>query len=70
MSFSFEQDRPDHRVHNMGIPANHSHIDQKYGKMGRSPMVGQLPMANGLESPETNNGLGQSEGGIGPKTSV
>jgi len=58
LSHSFEQERPDHKIHKMNIPQGHAHSDQKYGKGMRSPMVGQLPMDNGLESPESDSGSG------------
>jgi hypothetical protein len=62
MSHSFEQSRPSHQIINKHIPEGHAHLDQKLDKGMRSPMTSQLPMANGLESPETTNGA--SEGGM------
>lgn len=62
MSHSFEQSRPDHQIIHKHIPEGHAHLDQKLDKGMRSPMVGQLPQANGLESPET--ATGSSEGGM------
>jgi len=64
MAHKFESDRPEHRVHNMRIPTNHSHLDQKHDKMGRSPMIGQLPMENGLESASPAPELNSNEGNM------
>lgn len=57
MPHNFEQDRESHRIHNIKMPQGHAHMDEKHDKMGRSPMVGQLPMMNGLESPQTDQGV-------------
>jgi len=65
MPHSFEQPRPDHQIHNMKMPMGHGAADQKHDKGMRSPMVGQLPMANGLESPGEAPGLMESEGTMG-----
>jgi len=64
MPHSFEQDRESHRIHHMHIPQGHAHMDEKTQKMGRSPMSGQLPMANGLENP-TTDGAPTGEGTLG-----
>jgi hypothetical protein len=62
MSHSFEKSRPDHEVHEMHRPEGHGHMDQKLQKGMRSPMLSQLPMESGLESPEDAPGLSHSEG--------
>lgn len=65
MPHDFEQSRPDHQIHEKHIPEGHAHLDQKYDKGMRSPMIGQLPhMVNGLESPQEAPGVGRGEGGI------
>lgn len=63
MAHQFEQDRPDHKVHHMHIPEHHAHMDQKFDKGGRSPMVGQLPIDSGMESPEVSPGVNGDSGG-------
>lgn len=65
MSHSFESSRPEHQIHEKRIPAEgHAHLDQKYDKGMRSPMLGQLPMESGLSSPEVAGGAGTGEGGF------
>lgn len=60
MGHSFEQSMPHHVIHEMHRPDGHAHLDQKYDKGMRSPMIGQLPMEAGLESPSNS-----AEGGTG-----
>jgi len=65
MSHSFEKPRPDHSVHHVRMPEGHGGSDQKLGKGMRSPMVSQLPLANGLESAELDQNLSGGEGSVG-----
>lgn len=65
MPHSFEKSREDHQVHHMHIPSGHAHLDQKYQKGMRSPMAGQLPMANGLEGPQVDSGLSEGDASVG-----
>lgn len=66
MSNSFEQSRPDHMIIPQQRPQGHAHMDQKYDKGMRSPMVGQLPMDAGLEMPESDTlGSGHDDHGYG-----
>ena len=61
MSHSFEKGMPHHSVHPVHMPMGHGEVDQKFGKGMRSPMVGQLPLDNGLESPEVDQGISSGE---------
>jgi len=66
MGHNFEQSRPDHQIMHKRIPGSHASQDQKFDKMGRSPMAGQLPSEAGLASPElepmvSGSGHGDSE---------
>lgn len=63
MGHSFEQSRPDHQIMEKSIPSGHAHLDQKYDKGMRSPMVSQLPMDAGLVPP--GNAPGLNGGGHG-----
>jgi len=68
MGHNFESSRPEHMIMHKRIPSSHAHQDQKLDKMGRSPMIGQLPSDAHLESPELEpmvdgSGHGDSEYG-------
>ena len=65
MSHSFEQPGPGDGIHEMRRPEGHAHLDQKLDKGMRSPMIGQLPMNAGLESPSESaqNGSGHGDSG-------
>lgn len=65
MGHSFEKSQPGHQIHEMHRPDGHAHLDQKYDKGMRSPMIGQLPMEAGLESPATSaeSGSGHDDHG-------
>lgn len=65
MPFNFEQDREDHKIHHIKMPQGHAHMDEKHQKMGRSPIVGQLPMDNRTESPQVNQGLDSGDASLG-----
>jgi len=65
MSHSFETSRPEHVIHEMHRPDGHAHLDQKYDKQMRSPMIGQLPMEAGLETPSTTVEGGSGHGDSG-----
>lgn len=66
MAHDFEKSRPEHTIHNVHMPMGHGHLDQKLGKGMRAPIVGQLPMANGLESPTVDQGIHSGEASVGP----
>jgi hypothetical protein len=65
MGHSFEKSQPGHQIHEMRRPDGHAHLDQKYDKGMRSPMLGQLPQEAGLESPSTSaeDGSGHDDHG-------
>ncbi len=64
MSHSHEMSRPEHQIMHKHIPEGHAHLDQKYDKGMRSPMLSQLPTEAGLGSPELEPGVGQGEGSL------
>lgn len=65
MGHSFEKPQPGHQIHEMHRPDGHAHLDQKYDKGMRSPMIGQLPMEAGLETPGTTEQGGSGHGDSG-----
>lgn len=65
MGHSFDHPRPEHTIHHIRMPQGHGHVDQKLGKGMRAPIVGQLPMSNGLESPAVDEGIHGGEASVG-----
>lgn len=59
-----ESNRPEHGISYITIPRGHGHLDPKFEKMGRSPLVGQLPMENGLGSASNDDGLNRDDGSL------
>jgi hypothetical protein len=58
MPHGFDQSRPEHTVHHIRMPQGHAHLDEKHDKLGRSPMVGQLPMnQDGTQSQEVDQDI-------------
>lgn len=64
MAHDFDHSRPDHVVHHIHRPEGHAAQDEKFDKMGRSPMAGSLPDEAGLASPDLDEG--QSVGPASP----
>lgn len=67
MGHSFEHNRPDHQIINHNMPQGHAHLDQKYDKGMRSPIVSQFPADEGagVASPEFEPGVGMGGHGSG-----
>lgn len=65
MAHNFEQSFPHHTIHHIKMPEGHAHLDEKTQKMGRSPMAGQLPMENGLESAQNEPNLAEGQANLG-----
>lgn len=68
MGHTFEQNRPDHQIHDKHIPAGHAHMDQKHHKGNRSPMLGQLPEGGETVAPDLAPGAGVGMGSVGPES--
>ena len=62
MGHSFEQARPDHQIFHKHIPEGHAHLDEKFDKANRAPILGQLPMGGETVAPELEPGVGTGEG--------
>lgn len=64
MGHSFEQSGPGDMRMVKSRPEGHGSADQKYDKGMRSPWLSQFPSGGELVSPEVDEGVSGSEGGM------